>query len=419
MRVLFLYPNMRGLYMLPPSVAILSAFLKQEGHECRLFDTTYWSVSETGFVDSETYKEKHLHVRPYGKAPKEVTLFPSDVFEEFGKAVAEFDPDLIAVSSTEDLFAFAIRLLRSLKSPKSWKTIIGGMFATFAPMKALSYPEIDIVCVGEGEIPLMELGRRIDAGRGYNDVPNLWVKQSDGSVVKNPIGKAISIDDVPLMDLSIFEDARYYRPFDGMIYKTFPVETHRGCPYRCTYCNSPMQMDLYKNGAADNFLRLKSIDNVRRELLYYKEHGAEYMYFWADTVLALSDRYLEEFGEMYKSEIGLPFWCQTRPETLTEKRVKLLKDMGIHRIGLGIEHGNAKFRETMLDRRVSNETIVTRLKILNAYGVKFSVNNIIGFPDETRDLAFDTVRLNREINADTRWLIPLSQARLYVVDALV
>lgn len=105
---------------------------------------------------------------------------------------------------------------------------------------------------------------------------------------------------------------------------------------------------------------------------------------------------------MYASEIGLPFWCQTRPETLTERRVQLLKAMGCHRVGVGVEHGNPQFREHMLDRRVSNATIVRGLKVLNDYGIKYSVNNIIGFPEETRELAFDTIRLNREIQADTR-----------------
>ena len=73
MRVLFVYPNVRGLYMLPPAVAILSAVLKEAGHECRLFDTTYWFVPEAG-ADSEAHKEKHLHVKPYEKNVHEVSL---------------------------------------------------------------------------------------------------------------------------------------------------------------------------------------------------------------------------------------------------------------------------------------------------------------------------------------------------------
>ena len=105
---------------------------------------------------------------------------------------------------------------------------------------------------------------------------------------------------------------------------------------------------------------------------------------------------------MYKSDINLPFWCQTRPETLTEERVSILKEMGIHRMGLGLEHGNEEFRATMLDRKVSSKKIIEDLKILNHFDVKYSVNNIVGFPNETRELAMDTIRINRQINADTR-----------------
>jgi len=148
---------------------------------------------------------------------------------------------------------------------------------------------------------------------------------------------------------------------------------------------------------------LKNIEGVRRELLHYKENfGAEYFYFWADTFLALSDKYLEEFADMYKSDINLPFWCQTRPETLTEERVSILKEMGIHRMGLGLEHGNEEFRSTMLDRKVSSEKIIEDLKILNHLDIKYSVNNIVGFPNETRELAMDTIHINRRIDADTR-----------------
>lgn len=400
MRVLFVYPNARGMNMLPPAIAIFSSLLKENGHECRLFDTTYWEIPDEGLVDAESFKEKHLHVRPYLKPPLEVTLKTSNVFEEFSKLVQDFEPQLIAVSATEDMFPLGIKLLRSLGSKRPL-TILGGMFATFAPEKAIKYPELDIVCIGEGEIPMLELCRRIELGADFSRVQNLWVKQN-GLVTKNPIGEPFDINAVPLLDLELFEEARYYKPFDGKSYRTFPAETHRGCPYKCAYCNSPSQSEMYK-GNGGGFFRLKSIENVRKELLFFKEqYAAEYIYFWADTFLALSDRYFDEFAEMYQSEIALPFWCQTRPETLSEKRVATLKDMGIHRMGLGLEHGNPEFRERMLSRRVSNDTITERQRILNDYNIKYSVNNIIGFPTETRELAFDTIRLNRKIDADTR-----------------
>ena len=43
MKVLFIYPNHKGMNMLPPGVALLSACLKREGHQVQLFDTTYYN----------------------------------------------------------------------------------------------------------------------------------------------------------------------------------------------------------------------------------------------------------------------------------------------------------------------------------------------------------------------------------------
>jgi radical SAM superfamily enzyme YgiQ (UPF0313 family) len=388
--------------MLPPAVAIFSALLKEENHQVQLFDTTYYDICDDDLFDSESYKEKNLHVKPYEPPPIEVSLKTTNAYSDFSKTIDDFAPDLIAVSCTEDLFLFAIRLLKAINNKGNAKTILGGLFATFAPEKAVKYPEIDILCIGEGEIPLIELCRRIQQGRPYTDVPGLWVKEN-GKIYKNPVPDPFDIEEVPLLDLNIFEESRFYKPFDGKSYKTFPVETHRGCPYSCTYCNSPYQRQLYKDCNRKTFLRIKSIENVRREMLYFKnDYGAEYLYFWADTFLSSPRQYLEAFAEMYSSEIALPFWIQTRPDTITEKNLRLLIKMGIHRIGLGLEHGNEQFRQKVLKRKLSNKKTIEKLRMIDDFGIKFSVNNIIGFPLETRELAFDTILLNRAIPADTR-----------------
>lgn len=125
----------------------------------------------------------------------------------------------------------------------------------------------------------------------------------------------------------------------------------------------------------------------------------EYAYFWADTFLSLSKKELDEFCKMY-SDIRLPFWMQTRPETITDDIIKRLANVGLHRISFGIEHGNEEFRTRMLDRRWKNADIIEALKMPHRHNVQFSVNNITGFPTETRELAMDTVELNRNIQSD-------------------
>ena len=168
-----------------------------------------------------------------------------------------------------------------------------------------------------------------------------------------------------------------------------------------TYILFPDQMKFYKD-LGHNFYRKKSMALVYKELKYFKEiHKVEYNYFWADTFLAMNKTEFEEFCEMY-SEIKLPFWMQTRPETVTEYNMKKLAEVGLHRISFGIEHGNEEFREKILDRRWKNKDIIEKLKIPKKYGIPFSANNITGFPTETRKLAFDTIELNRHIDADNQ-----------------
>ena len=277
--------------------------------------------------------------------------------------------------------------------------IAGGVFPTFAPELTLRHRLVDMVCVGEGENSLIDLCQRLQKGQPYNDVTNLWVKQKDGSIIKNSISNPFDINDTPIIDISLFEEQRLLRPMAGKWYKMLPVETIRGCPYKCTYCNSPDQVDLYERETDTSFFRKKKISLVYNELKYFKEnHGVEYNYFWADTFLSWSNQEFEEFCEMY-SDIGLPFWMQTRPETLTDYKVKKLAGIGLHRISFGIEHGNEGFRKKYLKREWKNEAIIEALKIPVRHGVPFSVNNITGFPQETRELAMDTVELNRHIDA--------------------
>jgi anaerobic magnesium-protoporphyrin IX monomethyl ester cyclase len=402
-KVLFVYPNTYGMNMLPPAIALFSALLKGRGHQVDLFDATYYQTDYG--VDSDGTKATRLNVVPFNADEKGILLRNTDWRDDIREKVQSFSPDLIALSTTEDMWLLGVQLLEEIRDYiKRHKVpvIAGGVFPTFAPEIVVKQDLIDMVCVGEGENALLDLCDRIDKGNSWNDVTNLWVKQKDGTVLKNSISNPFDINDTPIIDIDLFEEQRLFRPMAGKWYKMMPIETIRGCPYKCAFCNSPDQLTLYDKETETNFFRKKNIDLVYRELKHFKEnYGIEYNYFWADTFLSWSNREFDEFCDMY-SDIGLPFWMQTRPETLTDYKVKRLAEVGLHRISFGIEHGNEDFRKKFLKRDWKNDAIIKALKIPVRHNVSFSLNNITGFPTETRELAMDTVELNRHIDSNNQ-----------------
>ena len=145
-------------------------------------------------------------------------------------------------------------------------------------------------------------------------------------------------------------------------------------------------------------MRRKPMQGVRDEIKYLIErHNPEYFYIIDDSFLARPEQEINEFIEMYK-EFQLPFWFNTRPENVTEERLSLLKSINCDRISFGLECGNEEFRQKIVQRHPTNEEIVRYFDIIADSRIAFSVNNIIGFPDETREMIFETIELNRRLH---------------------
>ena len=398
MKVLLLYPNLPGVKTLPTAYGLFNAILKEEGHEVDLFNTTNYA-DLFGVMNVYKAKSDNLNARPYDESYNSDGLIYSDVCLDFKKKVNEFSPDLIAVSCTEDMYPIAIPMLSGLDKDRP-PVVAGGTFPTFAPELTIrkSNGSIDYCLVGEGERTLPELCRRLERGEDISNIPGLC-RFKDDAFIRNPTPQPVDLTAIPLPDFSLFDDDIFYRPMQGKIWRMIPVTTIRGCPYTCAYCNAPSQIELHK-GAGYKYFRKQRIDLVRSEIKHFIEtYKADSIYFWAETFLAWNNDEFDEFCEMY-SEFKLPFWIQTRTETVTRSRFEKLKELGCLRIGFGIEHGNETFREKMLHRRVKNSLIVERLNIVSDLKIPISVNNMIGFPTETREMAFETVELNRQFKSD-------------------
>jgi len=395
-RVLFIYPNTMMATLVPINLSLLSACLKEKGFSVDLFDTTYYKTEEVSF---EQKKVELLQVKEFNWKDRGVTFKKTDIYQDLAEKVKSYKPDLIAVTIVEDTYDLAISLLKAIRGFKI-PIIGGGVFITFSPDDVINNNLFDMICVGEGEEALVELCGKMSKGEDYSRIKNLWVKKG-GKVIKNLMRPLTDVNSLPCIDYDIFDKKRLYRPMFGKIYTMLHVEIDRGCPYQCTYCEAPQLRKLYKDNNCGIYYRKKDIGRVMDEMkLLAKKYKPDYINFNAESFLVRPVSELREFADKYKI-IGLPFWCQSRPETITEEKIKILKEMCCQNLQFGIEHGNEEFRKRMLKRVCSNEKLVKGLKIVEKYKIAYTVNNIIGFPDENRKLIFDTIDINRKINPTT------------------
>ena len=396
-KVLLVYPNLQMINLLPTNIAVLAGYVKKAGFDVRVFDTTLYKTAEKSLDD---IRVENLQLRPFNLKEKGVDYKDGDVFSDFVKAVEDYGPDVIGVSTTDDTYDLGMELVSKVRE-KNIFTVVGGVHATFAPDLVIENEDVDAVCVGEGEKALVELCEGLMNGEDVTGIPNLWVR-NNGAVHKNDMRRLIDLDDLPFEDFTVFEEQRLYRPMQGKVYRMIPIAIDRGCPYSCSFCAAPSQRKKYRDAGLGNYVRFKSPERVIEELKYQVDTcKADYIYFNSETFFARPQRIIEAFAEEYKKQVGLPFWCQTNIETITEDRIRTLKDMNCDRMSIGLEHGNEEFRKKLLKKHFTNQQVIDGFKILGAFGIPITVNNIIGFPDETRKLAFDTIELNRQITADS------------------
>lgn len=390
------YPNL-PLMMAPAiSVGIFNAICKEEGVDFKLFETTEYS---------DDYKNRHILMAKAGanrgvqKDERDEDYFhikPTErIIPDFIQTVEEYEPDLILLHMQEDVVSMGLQMLDAIKD-KNIPHIAGGVYAMSVPEMLIEEPLIDMVCRYEGENVVRGAIKAFREGKNFTTIDGIWWKDQNGNVRKNKPTPLVDITQVT-PDFSCYEKKRWQRPVGGKhFYSSMAMETYRGCPYKCTYCNSPTTRDISKSLDLGNFMRRKPAHIVERDLLKYIEDGydPDIVFFVDDSFLARPSKEIFEFCEMW-SKYKIPFWMNTRIENCKPDVLQALKEAGIYRMTFGIESGNEEYRQKVLQRPVSNEVYYQYLDYINESDIPYSLNVIIAMPFETREMVLDTARMVR------------------------
>lgn len=367
MKILFVYPEIRqdiphfsGFYA--EGIAILSAVLKEAGHDVELFHITH-RISDEKFLSE-------LNGRKY---------------------------DLLAFSSLSPLFSEVERLAKLAKArrAKDVPVVYGGVHPTVNPERSIAVDGIDMICIGEGEDAFVELCDHLEKGKDHTRIRNLWIKHN-GKRIKNPVRPLIEdLDTLPIPDIRIFDFENLFSTKENVAMMT----ASRGCPFQCSYCSNKNVRSIYPN--RKNYVRFKSVDRTIKEALgrfhLFPHLDLKYLDF-SDDILTLDKKWFREFAERYPREVAKPFHCNGFVSLLDNESICLLKKAGCSILVFGLESGSERIRKDILQRpRMTNEKILEISRSLHDEDVKIGTYNMVGLPMETVEDILDTIKMNAKI----------------------
>ncbi len=393
-RVLFFFPNTSNDGVLPLAVGILSTIAKNQQCDVRYFESTFYNKTSTATEERESTGEfKPVEGRNKNEYPP-----LSQLYSDLQDILTSYQPQVLAVHANSLEWELFKEVMARIVMPDHAPLVfVGGVHATIDPESVMQMDFVDVACVGEGEGAWGDFLRAEKDGNDISYIENLWVRTQNG-VRRNPMRPLIPSDRLwnTSVDYSLFDKRHMLKPYDGEMRHRALIEYSRGCPYDCHYCvNSALKEKFQGLG---RYFRVRPFESFQQEVRRLVDLGAEIFQLQDECFFSNNVADIQRFCEWYRSEINLPLLLQTRPESVTDEKMCLVAKMGLPvQVSLGVESGSTRILRKICNRQMSIESIKKAFKVIHKYGLRSNAYCMIGFPTETREEAFQTINLIREI----------------------
>jgi anaerobic magnesium-protoporphyrin IX monomethyl ester cyclase len=363
MKILFLYPSTDSQVGFNYGVAHMAALLKRAGHQ-----VSFWQLCE------------------------EIEPLPTQ--EQFLRRLRRENPDILAFSVVTNQWAYTQTLAQWARPRLTVPFVIGGVHTLANAEEILKTGLFDYAFRGECETAFLEFVDRLARGASVETAPNLACIR-DGQVRINPVGPLPELTDLPLKDYESMDFQRLIDAKNGWV----GLMASRGCPFSCTYCFNHVMVEAYQQDRQCSFqglhyIRRFTVGQMIEEIEYLlKNYRHIRMFIFDDDLFTFDKAYVREFCAAYRKVTQIPFVVNAHVGFFDDECAGYLAAANCRIVKFGLESGSPKIRRTILNRHMTNASIVEALAAVHRHGMHSSVFVIIGFPHEGREDVFDTVRL--------------------------
>jgi radical SAM superfamily enzyme YgiQ (UPF0313 family) len=292
--------------------------------------------------------------------------------------------DVVGVSTTGMTLQFDLELAYIARrlAPRA-VLVAGGMEATFRPDLMFEVGPFDLVMLGEGERPLLELAARLREGRPLTGMMGTVQRGADGALVSIP-QRALSREEL--------REAIFHTPYAKMPYTAYwerleaayrvgslpskaAREAHLAeirsvrlitlnyCPMNCTFCSATNFLHEAQ-GSVAGVARLDADECLMMiERIVAAHPGVRTIIFQDDIFTFTRDRRLlplcdaiVEAKQRGRIPAQLQFISTNRIDAMTEERLAAMRRAGFRVLGFGIESFServlAEFNKSQIYRHI-------------------------------------------------------------------
>jgi len=295
-------------------------------------------------------------------------------------------PDLVGLSAMTPSFPEAMASARAIRSAlgPSVPICIGGPHVTANPEALLECRDLDFAVQGEGEVTLLEVARRLEAGRAVDAVPGVVTRRDDALHFAPPRPLLEDLDWLPMPARHLLPLHRYRpMPNDEFRRPKTSVISSRGCPFRCIFCDKHVFGRSYRS---------HSPARIVAELHHLKDrYGIRDVAFVDSTFTPNRRRLRAVLDAMEESPPPLSWTCSCRANVLDEELLARMRRLGCWRIRIAIESGNDEILRR-IRKGISKEQFARTVRAADRLGFQVKAFFMVGHFGETPETIEESIR---------------------------
>jgi len=317
-----------------------------------------------------------------------------------------------------DGFEGSITIAKQLK--KDFPTLpifAGGPHVDWFREKILDVCNLfDVLVYGEGEEVINMLADYVLGKTNLENIPNLIYKEN-GKIVTTP---RKVIDDLNKLPLPVYDKEVYLSMGDTQKLKIIFTDESRGCPNNCSFCLHPV-----KSG---NKWKTKSPESAVNEMeRLINKYGINVFRFAGSNTPKLLAKGIAE--EILKRKLKVEYTAFANSGNgVSVEDFQLMKDSGCFSLWFGIESGNQKLLDEVMNKKMKVEQLKNKINACKKTGIYVTGSIIIPAPNETEQTKQDTLNFLLETRPDsvivdppvlipgTKWTINCEKYGIEILD---